>query len=225
MKRKVLPPSPEAGDEVRRPTLEAPLDTIREAAVDPDQAARIFDVVVTSVVAPHHRSVFWGDRLLTLDKAAAFRRRPGLCRRLWSSGQRHRGNAIFPAGADQLAVGGARRAGRLALLVPGDFVECGTFRGDMSWVVTELVDIGASGRKFYLYDTFAGFSTQYSSEADFPSAPEFFHRADETFRAQDIYASVCERFRAKCYVKVSRVSCQTYWVPSRLPRSRSCTST
>lgn len=72
-------------------------------------------------------------------------------------------------------------------------MECGTYRGDMAWVVSELVDLGPRGRTFYLYDTFEGFSGRYSSEADFPSAPEFFHRANEIFRAPDIFGTLPEQ--------------------------------
>ena len=40
-------------------------------------AARIFDLVLAGVVRPYHQNVFWGDRLLTLDKTAGFLGEPG----------------------------------------------------------------------------------------------------------------------------------------------------
>ena len=40
-------------------------------------AARIFDAVLYGVVRPYHQNVFWGDRLLTLDKTAGFLAEPG----------------------------------------------------------------------------------------------------------------------------------------------------
>src|SRR5260370_11732897 len=72
----------------------------------------------------------------------------------------------------------------------------------MSWVVTELVDLASAKRSFYLYDTFEGFAPQYSSEDDFPLAPQFFHIADRGYHIPHLYDSVCERFSGKSYVKV-----------------------
>src|SRR4051794_27279842 len=46
----------------------------RFAAHNPveSQVKAMFDEVLHYIVAPMHRSLFWGDRLLTLDKAAGF---------------------------------------------------------------------------------------------------------------------------------------------------------
>src|SRR5262245_23621080 len=56
--------------------LDRALDTLRDHAADERVAARIFDAVLAAAVAPHHQSVFWGDRLLSLDKSASFREDP-----------------------------------------------------------------------------------------------------------------------------------------------------
>ncbi len=41
--------------------------------------------------------------------------------------------------------------------IPGDFVECGVWRGGSSMVITEtLLMLGINNRKVYLYDTFEG---------------------------------------------------------------------
>ncbi len=58
---------------------------------------------------------------------------------------------------------------------PGDFVECGVFRGDMTWMITEMVDLQSAGKRFYLYDTFAGQEPKYSSKDDFPDSGDFFN--------------------------------------------------
>ena len=130
---------------------------------------------------------------MTLDKSAGFRDDPGFAGAFRSvSSDTGATQYSSPDGISwRLVV--LVWAGHLALLVPGDFVECGTYRGDMAWVVSELVDLGPRGRTFYLYDTFEGFSGRYSSEADFPSAPEFFHRANEIFRAPDIFGTLPEQ--------------------------------
>jgi hypothetical protein len=39
--------------------------------------------------------------------------------------------------------GEAHGAARACLDLPGDFVECGVYRGDMTWMITQTVD-GAS---------------------------------------------------------------------------------
>jgi O-methyltransferase len=41
--------------------------------------------------------------------------------------------------------------------IPGDFVECGVWRGGSSMAIAKtLYDLGVSNRKIYLYDTFQG---------------------------------------------------------------------
>ena len=57
--------------------LEIALAVIRKNAGNEAVAGRIFDSVLNEVVNRHHRTVFWGDRLLTIDKSAGFRNKPG----------------------------------------------------------------------------------------------------------------------------------------------------
>src|SRR4029077_8144045 len=144
--------------------------TLRAYASDERVAAQIFDSVMAMAVSPQHRSGFWGDRLLSLDKSAAFRDDPR-----FAAAMR---DVSSDTGATQYASpdGISWRlntlvwAAQTALQIPGDFVECGVYKGDMSWVITELVDLASARRSLYLYDTFEGFSPQYSSEDDFPLA-------------------------------------------------------
>jgi hypothetical protein len=183
-------------------TLDQAVEIVRDHAGNPNLAAWIFDAVLKDAVARHHHSLFWGDRLLTLDKTAAFRDDPR-----FAAAMR---DVSSDTGATQYASpdGISWRlntlvwAARNALDTPGDFVECGVYKGDMSWVITELVDLAGAKRTFYLYDTFEGFSPQYSSEDDFPLAPQFFHIAHRGYSVPDLYDSVCKRFAEKSYVKV-----------------------
>jgi O-methyltransferase len=183
-------------------TLDGALAIVRDHAGNEHVAARIFDAVLSETVARHHHSLFWGDRLLTLDKAAAFRNDPRFTAAMRA--------VSSDTGATQYASpdGISWRlhtlvwAARTALHTPGDFVECGVYKGDMSWVITELVDLASAKRSFYLYDTFEGFAPQYSSEDDFPLAPQFFHIADRGYNVPHLYDSVRERFSKKSYVKV-----------------------
>jgi hypothetical protein len=57
--------------------LENALAVIRKKAENEAVAGRIFDSVLNEIVKRHHRTVFWGDRLLTIDKSAGFRNKPG----------------------------------------------------------------------------------------------------------------------------------------------------
>jgi hypothetical protein len=88
-------------------------------------------------------------------------------------------------------------AARTCLGLPGDFMECGVYRGDMTWLVTQSVDIAGVGKKFYLHDTFAGLDPKYSSPDDFPHSPDFFRFIDREYRAPDIESQVRARFRDK----------------------------
>jgi len=183
-------------------TLDAALDALRDHAGNERVAARIFDAVLRQAVEPHHNSLFWGDRLLTLDKSAAFRSDPRFADAM--KGVSSDTGATQYASPDGISwrLNTLVWAARTALHTSGDFVECGVYKGDMSWVVTELVDLTDAGRTFYLYDTYEGFSPRYSSEDDFPLAPQFFHIAHRGYNSPELYDSVRNRFSGKPYVKV-----------------------
>src|SRR5215203_1105620 len=60
-----------------------------------------------------------------------------------------------------------------ALHVPGDFVECGVWRGFCSAVLTDYLSFDTIQKSFYLYDTFEGIPSEYDSEGhDDPSLHE-----------------------------------------------------
>jgi len=79
-----------------------------------------------------------------------------------------------------------------ALRVPGDFVECGVWRGFCSAVIADYLDFDRVPKQFYLYDTFDGIPAQYDSEGH--DAPDF-HEAG-------LYESVVGRFARFPNVKV-----------------------
>lgn len=190
-----------AGDQ-RVGDLEPAFEALQRTAITETGAAAVFDRVLKDIVHPFHRSIFWGDRLLTLDKSASFRVDPKFAAAVRQmSGDTGATQYASPDGISW-RLNTLAWAARCALHVPGDFVECGVYQGDMSWVITELVDIGSAGRTFYLYDTFEGFAQQYSSQADFPEAPEFFERAQQAYHQPLLYEQVCARFAVKPYVAV-----------------------
>jgi hypothetical protein len=81
-----------------------------------------------------------------------------------------------------------------ALRLPGDFVECGVWRGFCSAVIADYVDFARVPKQFYLYDTFDGIPPQYDSERH--DSPDF-HEAS-------LYESVVQRFARYPNVRVVR---------------------
>ena len=56
--------------------------------------------------------------------------------------------------------------GRTALNVPGDFVECGVYKGLYSAMLTQYLDWATIDRRFYLCDTFTGLPEEWSSQQE-----------------------------------------------------------
>lgn len=67
-----------------------------------------------------------------------------------------------------------------AAKLEGDFVECGVFNGFSAAVVCEYLNFRRQSKKFYLYDTFAGLSPQYSSEQEL-AKNKFFSRHPDVY--------------------------------------------
>lgn len=195
----------EISDMVMNPNdneLEQALAVVRQRAKNELTAAWIFDRLLKDVVGPHHRSLFWGDRLLTLDKAAAFTHESRFKNAVRDVSSSTGANQYASPDKIYWRLHTLIWAASCALKLPGDFVECGVFKGDMSWVITEAVDLDRAGKKLFAYDTFEGFDAEQSSEADFPEAPELYHRINDEYREPGIYEGVVRRFAAKPYVKI-----------------------
>jgi O-methyltransferase len=183
--------------------VESALAVIRESADSEAAAAKIFDWVLNELVAPQHRSISWGDRLLTLDKTAGFNKDPQF-RHLLQQIDPKKGCNQY-ASPDRLSwrLHTVLWAATLARHVPGDFVECGTSRGDMPWIISETPEFERSGKTFYVYDSFAGFDPRYSSEMDFPEVPQLWHQLhEESGSDPHLYEKVVKRFSAKPNVKI-----------------------
>jgi hypothetical protein len=84
-----------------------------------------------------------------------------------------------------------------ALTVPGDFVECGVYEGDMSWVLTEMVDLPDAGRRLHLFDTLADFSPKYSSPTTTTISPVFSSSSIATASGRRLTKQVGRRFSGK----------------------------
>ncbi len=184
------------------PALAQAFEIVRQHGDNELSAARLFDHMLRTLVMPFHKSVSWGDRLLTLDKAAAFKEDPRYLQAFAEVNSSTGANQYASPDGIGWRLNTLTWAARHAVPVPGDFIECGVYRGDMSWVVTEMVDLAAANKEFYLYDTFEGFAPQYSSEADFPGAPQLLAFNNAQYKIPQLYESVRDRFSSKPYVKV-----------------------
>ena len=158
---------------------------------DPFPTRLVNDTIET--LAYDHRSVSWGDRLLTLDKSADFKQEPAFAQAFAAIRGSHQYDQYD--GPDGIAwrLNTLIWAGRCACRIGGDFVECGTFKGDMAWVVLQTIG-SAHIPRFWLFDSFEGFSPDYSSPEDFAESPGFLDFANGFYRQAGLYKYVCDRF-------------------------------
>jgi O-methyltransferase len=86
-------------------------------------AARLFDAAI-ELIRNHHRSMFWGDRMLLLDRAAGFLDDPAFRRAISSVSSSTGENQYASPNGISWRFHTLIWAARQALSVPGDFVEC-----------------------------------------------------------------------------------------------------
>jgi hypothetical protein len=160
---------PNSTDEV-----EQALAVLRKSARNEAAAARIFDTVINELVEPHHRSLFWGDRMLTLDKSAGFKNDERFDELLRGMDPTKGCNQYASPDRFSWRVHTMIWAAGCALKVPGDFIECGVTLGDMPWIITEALEFERAGKTFYAYDTFEGFDRAIRRKWTFPKRRSFF---------------------------------------------------
>jgi len=184
--------------------LNALLESIRTSVKSPNDAAKIVDRVLRELIQPYHQGFFWGDRLLTLDKSAEFREEAAFRKALTRADSSTGINQYESPDGIAWRYNTLIWAARSSLALPGDFVECGVYRGDMTWMITQMVDIASTGKTFFLYDTFSGLDPQYSSEDDFPDARQFYALANNEYTAPGIEDYVRTRFQDKHYIVITK---------------------
>ena len=86
-------------------------------------------------------------------------------------------------------------AARSALAVDGDFVECGTYNGFYAGVLTQYLDFGGCGRRFFLYDLFSGLQEGWSTEKER-------RQANPGYEWDGVYQDVTDRFAGFSNVEV-----------------------
>lgn len=177
-------------------------ETGTKSELNEKTASVFFDQAIQEAVVPFHHSVFWGDRLLTVDKSAGFMDESVFHQAYHSIHGSHQYDQYSSPQTIAWRLHTLVWAAKVGLNLEGDFVECGTFKGDMAWVISQVVDFKAENKKFFLYDTFDGFSNKYSTPADFPDNPGFIEYGNKFYRDPSLYAYVCNRFQTRPDVKV-----------------------
>jgi O-methyltransferase len=189
-------------------TQKSPLRALREKLRIKSRvvrmSARIFDLALRTLVKPFHHGFFWGDRLLTLDKSAGFLADPAFQAALQRADSSTGANQYASPDGITWRYNTLIWAARSCLALPGDFVECGVYRGDMTWMITQTVDLRGAGKRFYLYDTFSGLDPRYPANSDLASAEHFVQFSANEYGAEDIERHVRLRFRDMDYVVVTK---------------------
>lgn len=174
----------------------------KHAAVSEASAANVVDAVLENILKPNHQSVFWGDRLLTIDKSAGFLDDPVFHEAFSAVRGSHAYDQYQSPQTISWRLHTLVWAAKCGLNVEGDFVECGTFKGDMAWVIAKAADFRKQAKRFYLYDTFDGFSDKYSSKDDYPENPAFFDFANKVYKDPSLYPYVRDRFADRDDIEV-----------------------
>ncbi len=179
-----------------QPPFDAEKATIfREALAGEKPLAAFIDFVIAHLLTRDHRSIFWGDRMLTIDKAAGFLNDPAFQAAFERIHGAHQYDQYTSTTTIAWRLHTLIWAARTALALPdGDFVECGVFKGDMAWMVGEVTDFASSGRQFHLYDSFEGFDPSQTTDEDFPDLPGFLAFANKIYSADGLWEGVRERF-------------------------------
>lgn len=161
-----------------------------------------FNHLVVGSLKRAHLSVFWGNLLLTINKSAGFLEDQTFARCLKTIEGSHSYDAYQAPDSIAWRLHALVWAAQNAEKLEGDFVECGVFKGDFAWVITEMLGWKKIQKTFFLYDSFAGFSPSVSSPEDFPDAPNFFKEAHEIYSDPSLYPGVQARFAHLPNVKV-----------------------
>jgi hypothetical protein len=171
---------------------------------DPSARAAFFDRMIEGLLRQDHSRIFWGDRLLSLGKSMGFLENPAFA----GAYARIKGSHQYDQYASPHTVAWRLHtlvwAAQSGLALDGDFVECGVFKGDFAWMVTQMTNFTQQAKTFYLYDTFSGFAANYSSADDFPDAPGFFDFANRVYNDPTIYEEVVQKFRDMPNVRIVR---------------------
>ncbi|WP_158812824.1 TylF/MycF/NovP-related O-methyltransferase [Methylocapsa sp. S129] len=176
-----------------------------ERLADPKTRAAFTDFFVREILAHDHHSIFWGDRLLTIDKAMGFFEDPAFAK-AWES---VRGAHEYDQYDNRQSIAWRMHtlvwAARQALQLPeGDFVECGVFQGDMSFVVYQAAGIAGSGRRMHLFDSFDGIDPARAADGEYGRSSNYIAESNVHYQRPGLYESVRDRFASMPEVSVHK---------------------
>ena len=179
-------------------------DNVKQNMVyeSPEAAVEHFENAIDTAAKPYHHSLFWGDRLLTLDKSAGFLSDQAFNNAFKAIRGSHQYDQYSSPNTISWRLHTLVWAAKSCSMLEGDFVECGTFKGDMAWFITQLVDLNKANKQFYLYDTFNGFSEKYTTDEDYPDSPGFIAYANQFYKDPSLYPYVHDRFKDQNNVHV-----------------------
>jgi len=168
----------------------------------PQDRAAFFNHVIAETLRQDHAAIFWGDRLLTLDKSASFLDRPDFAAAFARIRGSHTYDQYNGEGGIAWRLHTLVWAAEQAIKVPGDFVECGVFKGDMSWVIVTLLGDRLADRAFHLFDSFEGLSPTLAKPQDYPDNPGFIEMANSVYSEPGLSERVRKRFSLMPNVRV-----------------------
>lgn len=163
--------------------------------LNPDWTSPQARAAVASLIDAYGTSIFMGDGVAVASQVVSFSR------------DRIFVEAFKSSNPDANEAGWAWRlhtlvwAAKTVLSVPGDFVECGVFRGFMSQVVCKVLKFETVPRQFWLYDTFAGLAESRSSVEERDALNAYYEKSRQEGY---VYDEVLAKFSAYPNVKVMR---------------------
>ena len=160
-----------------------------------ERLAPFIDFVVRQLLPRDHHRVFWGDRLMTIDKSMGFLDDP----RFVAAWERVRGAHVYDQYDASQSIAWRLHtliwAARQALHLPeGDLVECGVFQGDMSYAVYHAAGVAGSGRRMQLFDSFEGIDPKRALPGEYGLNPNLLNLANSHYEKQGLHDSVLRRF-------------------------------
>jgi O-methyltransferase len=176
-----------------------------ERLADPKTRAAFTDFFVREILGHDHHSIFWGDRLLTIDKTMGFFEDPAFAK-AWES---VRGAHEYDQYDNRQSIAWRMHtlvwAGRQALQLPeGDFVECGVFQGDMSLMVYHAAGIAGSERRMHLFDSFDGIDPARAAAGEYGLSSNYIAESNVHYRRPGLYESVRDRFASMPEVSIHK---------------------
>lgn len=199
-------PAPEAAGLLQAPYNADKRREISDQLPDPQSRAAFVDFMMREILSEDHHTVFWGDRMMTLDKSMGFFDDPAFVK-VW---ERVRGAHQYDQYDNRQSIAWRMHtlvwAARSALALPeGDFVECGVFQGDMSYVVYHAAGLAGSGRHMHLFDSFEGIDPGRTVPGEYgPSAENYVSYANSHYKRTGLYEGVIDRFAGLPEVSVHK---------------------